>query len=111
MIRFAETECRFQPGQIVRHRRYGYRGVIVSADPRCQAEADWYTNNRTQPDQNQPWYHVLVDGTPTATYAAQSNLEADPSGEPVDHPLLREFFDGLADGQYQRNDRPWQGWR
>ena len=110
MIRFAETQPLFEPGQIVRHRRYGYRGVIVSADPRCMADAQWYMSNRTQPDQNQPWYHVLVDGAATATYAAQSNLEVDHSGDPVDHPLVGEFFDGIVDGRYQRNDRPWQGW-
>lgn len=110
MIRFAETEPKFSPGQIVRHRRYGYRGVIAAVDLRCRADHQWYVSNRTQPDQNQPWYHVLVDGAATTTYAAEENLAADPSVDPIDHPLLSAFFERLADGGYVRNDRPWQGW-
>ena len=110
MIRFADTDAAFVPGEIVRHRRYGYRGVIVAVDPRCQADAQWYMSNRSQPDQNQPWYHVLVDGAATATYSAQCNLETDPTGDPVDHPLVEQFFDGYSKGRYQRNDMVWSGW-
>jgi len=110
MIRFAETEPHFSVGQLVRHRRYGYRGVVVAVDERCMADHNWYMRNRTQPDQNQPWYHVMVDGSATVTYAAQSNLSADASREPIDHPLINEFFSGFCGGRYQRNDRPWMGW-
>ena len=110
VIRFAETEPKFSPGDLVRHRRYGYRGVVAAVDIRCQADHEWYMSNRTQPDQNQPWYHVLVDGTATTTYAAENNLTDDPSSEPVDHPLVADYFTGFIDGRYERNDRPWQGW-
>ena len=110
MIRFVDTEPHFAPGHAVRHQRYGYRGLVVAVDNRCQADHDWYMANRTQPDQNQPWYHVLVHGSATTTYAAQSNLEADDSSEPIDHPLVGDFFDRLGDGRYVRNERPWLGW-
>lgn len=110
MIEFAETKPRFAPGQLVRHRRYGYRGVVVAVDPRCQADPEWYMSNRTQPDQNQPWYHVLVHGTATTTYAAESNLREDSAGEPVDHPLVSQYFDGFSHGKHVRNDLPWKGW-
>ena len=110
MIRFAETEPSYQPGQLVCHVRHGYRGVIVAVDLRCSASHEWYMSNRTQPDQNQPWYHVLVDGSATVNYAAQGNLEQDPTSEPVDHPLVMQFFRGMQDGRYVRNDCPWCGW-
>ena len=110
MIRFADTQSVFEPGQLVRHRRYGYRAVVVAFDARCMANAQWYLKNRTQPDQNQPWYHLLVDGQATCTYAAQSNLQTDDSGEPIEHPLVPEYFSEFSNGQYQRNERPWQGW-
>ena len=110
MIRFAETDPKFAPGQLVRHRRYGYRGVVAAVDLRCNADHQWYMSNLTQPDQNQPWYHVLVDATATTSYAAEVNLEPDLSGDPVDHPLIHEYFDGLHSGCYQRNNRPWHGW-
>ena len=61
----------FEAGDLVKPRRYGYRGVVVKRDEKCLADDEWYTNNQTQPDRTQPWYHVLVDGTETATYAPQ----------------------------------------
>lgn len=99
----------FEPGQLVRHRRYGYRGVVVDGDASCQADDAWYQKNQTQPDRDQPWYHVLVDGTSTCTYAAEENLEPDPSGLPISHPLLPHFFGAFEDGHYIRNDQPWPG--
>ena len=52
------TEPKFFPGQIVRHKRYGYRGVVVDFDTTCQADETWYQSDNTQPVRNQPWYHV-----------------------------------------------------
>ncbi|MAG94749.1 MAG: DNA-binding protein [Planctomycetaceae bacterium] len=98
---------RFEPGQIVRHVRYGYRGVVVSRDPECLAEERWYQANATQPDRDQPWYHVLVDGARQVTYAAHTSLDVDDCLLPVKHPLIRLFFKGFNNGRHLRNDRPW----
>ena len=99
----------FQPGQVIIHRTYQYRGVIVAFDSSCQAPDTWYLSNQTQPDREQPWYHVLVDGTHETTYAAQSNLKPDLSGNPVVHPMLNLFFSGIDEEakRYLRNDLPW----
>lgn len=97
----------FEPGQLVRHRRYGYRGVVVDRDDACQASDAWYQKNQTQPDRTQPWYHVLVDGSATCTYAASENLVADGSELPIEHPLVPHFFSGFEDGRYIRNDTNW----
>jgi len=97
----------FTPGQIIKHRRYGYRGVIVEVDPQCQATEQWYQKNQTQPSRDQPWYHVFVDGSNGATYPAQENLMPDTTGQPIEHPLLEYFFSRFEDGRYIRNDRPW----
>jgi len=102
-----EMEIIFQPGQLVRHRRYGYRGIIVDFDLKLQAPNNWYYSNQTQPKRNQAWYHVLVDGSDQVTYAAQSNLLADSSSESVSHPFLDHFFTQSETGQYIRNDRTW----
>ena len=99
----------FEPGQLVRHRRYDYRGVVVARDESCQADDEWYFKNRTQPDRDQPWYHVLVDGAVACTYAASENLVADSSELPIEHPLLPHFFSGFKNGIYVRNDEPWPG--
>jgi heat shock protein HspQ len=91
----------FEIGQLVCHRRYGYRGVIVACDPCCQAGEKWYLSNKTQPPREQPWYHVLVHKSGgISTYVAQSNLESDASGEPIDHPRLKTYFSTFQDGRY-----------
>jgi heat shock protein HspQ len=98
----------FDPGQLVLHRRYGYRGVVVERDEFCQADDAWYSKNQTQPDRDQPWYHVLVNGSSTCTYAASENLVADTSELPIKHPLLPHFFSEFKNGSYIRNGVPWQ---
>ena len=103
----AENVPRFGPGELVHHRRYGYRGVVVSADAGCRADPQWYMSNKTQPDRNQAWYHVLVHAATHVTYVAQSNLEPDSDRSPVDHPFVKHFFESFADGFYVRNERPW----
>lgn len=100
MIRTKEIHAQFHPGQVVHHRRYDYRGVIVDVDPTCQADEAWYRSNQTQPNRNQPWYHVLVDGGDFTTYVAEENLEPDPGGGPISHPLIPHFFREFRDGQY-----------
>jgi len=99
----------FEPGQLVRHRRYGYRGVVVDRNEFCEADDKWYSKNQTQPDRDQPWYHVLVDGSSTCTYAASENLVADSSMLPIEHPLLSHFFSEFKNGIYIRNNEPWPG--
>ena len=95
------------PGDLIRHKRYGYRGVIVSVDPECLADDAWYYSNQTQPAKNQPWYHVLVDNPNGTTYTAHSSIESDPTRTQVSHPLVATFFDGFEDGHYLRNDTSW----
>ena len=101
------ASSRFARGQLVRHRRYGYRGVVVELDPCCRASDVWYHANQTQPRRDQPWYHVLVHGTAQTTYAAETSLEPDPEPAPIVHPLVDAFFSAFEDGRYVRNERPW----
>ena len=97
----------FLPGDLERHKRYRYRGVIVSVDPECLAEDSWYQSNQTQPRKNQPWYHVLVDNSAQTTYTAHSNIEIDSIKTRVSHPLVNLYFDHFENGRYIRNDKPW----
>ena len=97
----------YEPGQLVRHKRYGYRGVVVARDDRFRLSEAWYRSNRTQPRRDQPWYHVLVHQGRHVTYAAQSSLLPDESLKAVDHPLVRFFFSGFEEGSYERNGRVW----
>lgn len=97
----ARTGLAFLPGTLVRHRLYGYRGVVISHDPHCLAGETWYQSNKTQPAKQQPWFHVLVhDSGGLSTYVAQSNLEPDKSGEPVNHPRIGCYFAAFKEGRY-----------
>ena len=101
------AEPQFSPGELVHHKRYGYRGVVVDFDDACQADEAWYQANQTQPSRAQPWYHVLVDGSDQVTYVAETNLEHDLTGVPVSHALVGYFFEGFENGSHIRNQRPW----
>lgn len=103
------NEPKFKPGQLVKHRRYHYRGVIVEYDLSCQAEEDWYQSNQTKPKRNQPWYHVLVHNSAVNTYAAETSLMADDTHAPINHPLVDFFFSKFQGNQYIRNNEPWAG--
>ncbi|TVP76544.1 MAG: heat shock protein HspQ [Puniceicoccaceae bacterium] len=98
----------YELGTLVLHKNYAYRGVIVAVDPRCMAGETWYRSNKTQPPREQPWYHVLVhDSGGLSTYVAQSNLEEDNSGNPINHPRLKSYFTGFTNGRYEL--KPSQG--
>ncbi len=110
MIAPAQPLPIFHRGQLVCHRRYGYRGVIVEIDECCMAPDEWYESNKTQPVKNQPWYHVLVSNTTSSTYAAETSLIEDNMHEPIIHPLIDEYFSNFDGAQYERNRNPWSGW-
>ena len=54
---------KFHPGQVIRHKLFDYRGVVVSMDHTFQLPEEWYQEvARSRPPKDQPWYHVLVHG-------------------------------------------------
>jgi len=71
----------FRVGQVVKHKRWGYRGVIIGWDETARAPASWleemHKGNPTW--RGQPNYAVLVDTrdrpAPQITYVPQENLE------------------------------------
>ncbi len=99
----SQRRARFRVGQLIHHKRFDYRGVIVDVDATFQGTEEWYeTMARSRPPKDKPWYHVLVDGATHTTYVTEQNLEPDLTGNPVAHPLLDQFFDELRDGVYVR---------
>jgi F-box protein 21 len=52
----------FKIGQLFKHERYGYEGVITGWDPSCDAGEDWIQEmgvDRLPKGRNQSFYHVL----------------------------------------------------
>ena len=97
----------FSIGDLVHHKLFDYRGVIVDADPRFMLSDEWYeTVARSKPPKDQPWYHVLVHDATHETYVAERNLEPDASGVPVRHPMIEVCFSSFRDGHYLTTGSP-----
>tara|TARA_R110001592_G_scaffold362770_1_gene678155 strand:+ start:4580 stop:4909 length:330 start_codon:yes stop_codon:yes gene_type:complete len=98
------TNAKFSVGELIHHRLYGYRGVIVDIDRDFQLSEDWYEEVATsRPPKDEPWYHVLVDGKTHSTYVAEQHLEPDSFLEPINHPMLDQVFLKLDHGRYIRH--------
>ncbi len=95
------STARFSVGDLVHHKLFDYRGVIVDVDPEFQLTEEWYeTVARSQPPKDKPWYHVLVHRGSHQTYVAERNLEPDSSAEAIDHPLIGHYFTRFSEGRY-----------
>jgi heat shock protein HspQ len=91
----------FSVGELVHHKLFDYRGVVVDVDPRMMLSDEWYEIvARSRPPRDKPWYRVLVHDATHETYVAERNLEPDGSNEPIRHPLVDTFFSKFVDGRY-----------
>lgn len=98
------SRVKFSVGELIHHRLFGYRGVIIDVDQNFQASEEWYEAvAKSRPPKNRPWYHVLVHQSEQSTYVAEQNLEPDDSLDPIDHPMLENFFSKFDNGRYIRN--------
>ena len=86
------NSAKFNVGDIVRHRKFGYRGAVCDVDARFSLSEEWYDKVAlSRPPKTQPWYRVLVDGQSHTTYVAERHLERLGGGQ-ISHPLLGQFF-------------------
>jgi len=100
------SKAEFSIGDLVHHKLFDYRGVIVDIDPQFQLTEEWYEMvARSRPPKDRPWYHVLVHEATNSTYVAEQNLEPDPSGEKINHPMITHFFSRLINGRYVNDAR------
>ncbi|MCP4431219.1 MAG: heat shock protein HspQ [Gammaproteobacteria bacterium] len=99
----------FSIGQIVRHRVYPFRGVIVDVDPEFKNSEEWWQSipQDVRPRKDQPFYHLLAENESTAyeAYVSEQNLLIDSSGEPVHHPRVAEVFGELHGNCYDLPQR------
>lgn len=96
--------AKYHLGQVVRHRKHPFRGVIFDVDPEFSNTEDWYRAipEDSRPVKDQPFYHLLAENEDSfyVAYVSEQNLLPDESGEPVDHPDLFEMFGEFRDGRY-----------
>lgn len=97
------VSVKFAVGELVHHRLFDYRGVVIDVDGDFQGSEEWYESvAKSRPPRDKPWYHVLVDGAEHSTYVAERNLELDTQDEPVTHPMLNRYFYKFNNGKYLR---------
>ena len=98
------AQAKFQLGQILRHRRHPFRGVVFDVDPTFSNTDEWYENipEDLRPRKDQPFYHLLAENDQSyyVAYVSEQNLVADYSGQPVEHPDLDDLFGPFEDGHY-----------
>ena len=92
-------------GDVVRHRLYPFRGVIVDVDPEFDNTEEWYASipEDVRPAREQPFYYLLAENSETyySAYVSQQNLLSDMENGPVNHPDIEDVFDGFEEGRYQ----------
>ena len=75
----SKTKAKFCIGQLIHHKLFGYRGVIVEVDLHFKNSDEWYESMaKSRPPKDLPWYHVRVINAQHMTYVAEQNLEMDP---------------------------------
>ena len=98
------TSTQFAIGQVVKHRHYEFRGVIVDVDPEFSNTEEWWDSipEEVRPRRNQPFYHLLAENDSNAyeAYVSEQNLLVDESGEPVNHPQVTEVFGEFLGNSY-----------
>lgn len=98
------SQAKYHLGQIVRHRKHPFRGVVFDVDAIFSNTDEWYEAipEGARPSKDQPFYHLLAENDQSyyVAYVSEQNLLPDTTGEPVDHPDLSDLFGDFTDGQY-----------
>jgi len=104
MTSMFKTRAKYSLGQVVRHRKHPFRGVVFDVDAMFNNTDAWYEAipEDSRPKKEQPFYHLLAENDQSfyVAYVSEQNLVADYSGQPVEHPDVPDIFGPFEDGQY-----------
>lgn len=92
--------ARFGLGELVHHRLFDYRGVVVDVDPCYFATGGPIAAAGDDPRERLPWYRLLVHDSDQITYVSESYLEVDASSKRIRHPRVPEYFVRYEAGRY-----------
>ena len=97
------VSARFGLGQIVRHRKAGFRGVVIDVDPSFAGRPG--DTGSISPDQ--PFYQVLALGPDGGfmAYASEDSLEHDPAQSILTHEAERRYFTLDYSGHHAPRER------
>ena len=96
--------AKYYLGQVVRHKKHPFRGVVFDVDPEFNNTEEWYQSipEEARPVKDQPYYHLLAENDHSfyVAYVSEQNLIEDRTGEPVGHPDIPDLFGPFQDGHY-----------
>jgi len=105
------SHFRFSVGDLVKHKEYGFRGVIVGSDPEPSVDVSrWDGLRHIKNPEMYPFYHIIPDqddcidafgGERPSRYVCEANLEICPASERnIDVDLEPEWEFRHAEGRY-----------
>ena len=99
------AEAKFSIGQVVKHRKFPFRGVIFDVDPEFANTEEWWQSipEKIRPKKEQPFYSLLAENDQTyyIAYVSEQNLILDKTGKPIGHPGVETLFGDLTNGRYE----------
>jgi heat shock protein HspQ len=102
--------AKYSIGQVVKHRKYPFRGLVFDVDPIFANTEEWWLSipEDVRPQKDQPFYHLFAENAETEyiAYVSEQNLLPDLSGDPVRHPQVDALFERMDDGTYHRRKAP-----
>ncbi|MFK7901646.1 MAG: heat shock protein HspQ [Nitratireductor sp.] len=99
------STAKYGIGHLVKHRVFGFRGVVFDVDPEFSNTQEWYDAipEEVRPKKDQPFYHVYAenDESEYVAYVSEQNLLEDENRAPVRHPQVDQTFERAEDGNYK----------
>ena len=96
--------AKYKIGQVVKHRVYPFRGVVLDIDPEFDNTEEWWEAipAEVRPHKDQPFYHLFAENAETEyiAYVSEQNLLPDTSDKPIRHPQVNEVFEQDDSGAY-----------
>jgi heat shock protein HspQ len=97
--------AKFQLGDVVKHRKFPFRGVVFDIDPVFNNTEEWLLSipEEVRPHKDQPFYHLFAENAETeyVAYVSEQNLLPDTSGVPIRHSQVPEMFEKDDGGRYR----------
>ncbi len=93
-----EKIAHFNIGDIVIHKKQGYKAIVVDVDPIFQSSGR-YTQAAGKKFKNKnPWYRLLVDESNQMTYVEECSLKLLNDDYAIDNPKINQFLVEQAQG-------------
>ena len=94
--------AKFNIGDLVMHKRKGYRAVVIDVDPLFQASGRYNPQSLTRDFcKRNPWYRLLVDNSSQMTYVEECCLVFDCSRQGIENPNVTRYLEERPEGYHR----------